>query len=129
MSSVGRDPANAEQRLLSSATISNVSIAEPPDRLPPGPSDSVLVQTIRFRRGRQHYMPRMHERFGDVVTLKVAPGGPFVVLRNPDDIKEVFKGAPDVFHAGEGNSILIPIVGRHSVLTLDAPSTSPRASG
>lgn len=125
MSSVGRDNASANQRLMSSASISNVSIDEPMDGMPPGPSDSLLWQTIRFRRGRQHYLPEMHDRFGDVVTLRVAPGGPFVILRNPDDIREVFKGAPEIFHAGEGNSILVPIVGRHSVLTLDAPEHKP----
>lgn len=115
------DHANANQRLMSSASISTVSIDEPIDSLPPGPSDSVLWQTIRFRRDRQHYLPEMHEKFGDLVTLRVAPGGPFVLVRNPDDIKEVFRGAPEIFHAGEGNSLLVPIVGRNSVLTLDAP--------
>lgn len=67
----------------------------------------------------------MHDRYGDAVTLRVVPGGPLVILRNPDDIKEVFKGAPQVFHAGEGNAMLTPIVGRNSVLTLDAPQHKP----
>ncbi len=121
----GRDHASAKQRLVSSASISSVSIDEPLDGMPPGPSRSVLWQTIRFRRGRQHYLPEMHEKFGDIVTLRVAPGGPFVTLRNPDDIRAVFRGAPEIFHAGEGNSLLVPIVGRHSVLTLDAPAHKP----
>ncbi|WP_406398634.1 cytochrome P450 [Streptomyces sp. NBC_00879] len=125
MSSAGRDSANANERLMTSASISNVSIAESMDRMPPGPSDTVLWQTIRFRRGRQHYLPEMHDRYGDVVTLRVVPGGPFVILRNPEHIKEVFRGAPEIFHAGEGNSLLVPIVGRHSVLTLDAPEHKP----
>jgi cytochrome P450 len=121
----GRAGAGANERLASSASISSVSIDESMDQLPPGPSDSVLAQTIRFRRSRQHYLPQMHDRFGDIVTLRVVPGGPFVILRNPDHIKEVFRGAPEVFHAGEGNSLLVPIVGRHSLLTLDAPDHKP----
>ncbi|MFE3325708.1 cytochrome P450 [Streptomyces sp. NPDC059176] len=125
MSGVGRDTANANQRLATSASINSVSISEPMDGMPPGPPESVLRQTIRFRRGRQHYLPEMHDRFGDIVTLRVVPGGPFVILRNPEHIKEVFKGAPEVFHAGEGNALLVPIVGRHSVLTLDAPEHRP----
>ncbi|WP_316525470.1 cytochrome P450 [Kitasatospora brasiliensis] len=125
MSSVGHDNASANQRLVSAASMSSAPVEGSLDNLPPGPSESVLRQTIRFRRGRQHYMPEMHDRYGDVVTLRVAPGGPFVVLRNPEDIKEVFRGAPEVFRAGEGNSILVPIVGRHSVLTLDAPEHRP----
>lgn len=119
------DHATANQRLMSSASISKVSIDEPLDDMPPGPSESVLAQTIRFRLGRQNFLPEMHEKFGDIVTLRVVPGGPFVILRNPDDIKEVFRGAPETFHAGEGNSLLVPIVGRNSVLTLDAPDHKP----
>lgn len=125
MSRAGRDHANANQRMASSASISSVSIKDSMSRMPPGPSDSVLRQTIRFRHGRQHYLPEMHEQFGDIVTLRVVPGGPFVIVRNPDHIREVFKGAPEIFHAGEGNSLLVPIVGNHSVLTLDAPEHKP----
>ncbi|MGH3758460.1 cytochrome P450 [Actinophytocola sp.] len=122
---VTRDHTSAGQRLRSSATISSVAVEGPLDGLPPGPGDSVLRQTIRFRRGRQHYLPEMHDRYGDMVTLRVKPGGPFVILRDPDLIKEVFRGAPEVFHAGAGNSLLVPIVGRHSILTLDAPEHRP----
>ncbi|URN13525.1 cytochrome P450 [Streptomyces radiopugnans] len=120
-----RRPATARERLARSASVSKVPITEPLDRMPPGPTESVTRQTIRFRRSRQHYLTQMHERYGDMVTLRVVPGGPFVLLRNPEHIKEVFRGAPDVFHAGEGNSLLVPIVGRHSVLTLDAPEHRP----
>jgi cytochrome P450 len=44
---------------------------------------------------------------------------PFVVLWNPEEIKEVFQAPPDVLHPGEGARILEPIVGRHSVILLD----------
>ncbi|MFF7371553.1 cytochrome P450 [Streptomyces tricolor] len=120
-----RRPATARERLARSASISKMPITEPMDRMPPGPSESVARQTVRFRRSRQHYLTQMHDRYGDMVTLRVVPGGPFVLLRDPEHIKEVFRGAPDVFHAGEGNSLLVPIVGRHSVLTLDAPEHRP----
>jgi cytochrome P450 len=42
-----------------------------------------------------------------------------VYLANPADIKTVFTGDPAVFHAGEGNHVLEPVMGRHSVLLLD----------
>lgn len=117
--------ASASQRLKSSALISRTRIDEPLDGLPPGPAEPVLAQSVRFRLGRHTYLPRMHDRYGDVVTLKVVPGGPFVILRDTDDIRAVFRGSPETFHAGEGNSLLVPIVGRHSVLTLDAPDHKP----
>jgi cytochrome P450 len=116
MNRVGSEKTTAGGRPVSSASM---------DGMPPGPSHPVLWQTIRFRHGRQHYLREMHDRFGDIVTLRVVPGGTFVLLRNTDHIGEVFRGAPDVFHAGEGNSLLVPIVGRHSVLTLDAPQHKP----
>ncbi|MEU7889950.1 cytochrome P450 [Microbispora bryophytorum] len=125
MDSLGSDNATANERLMSSASIGRASVDISTEGMPPGPSHPVLWQTIRFRQGRQHYLPEMHDRFGDIVTLRVVPGGPFVILRDPEHIREVFRGAPEVFHAGEGNSLLVPIVGRHSVLTLDAPEHRP----
>ena len=44
---------------------------------------------------------------------------PFVMLSDPDEIKEVFTAPPDVLHPGEGASILEPLVGRNSVILLD----------
>ena len=41
------------------------------------------------------------------------------MVSDPDVVKQVFKGDPEVFRAGEGNAILSPLVGHNSVLTLD----------
>jgi len=60
-----------------------------------------------------------HERYGDVFTLKVAYEGTWVMLADPDAVKQVFTGDPRVFHAGEGNQILAPVLGRNSILVLD----------
>jgi cytochrome P450 family 135 len=40
-------------------------------------------------------------------------------VSHPDVVKEVFNGPPEVLHAGEGNRILLPVVGANSVLLLD----------
>jgi cytochrome P450 len=42
-----------------------------------------------------------------------------VFLTDPDLVRQVFTGDPAVFHAGEGNAVLLPVVGKHSVLLLD----------
>ncbi|TAM90323.1 MAG: cytochrome P450, partial [Jatrophihabitans sp.] len=63
--------------------------------------------------------PRWHRRYGDVYSVHLAPAGRAVVITRPEDIREVFSGAPTVFHAGEGNAILGPVMGEHSVLMLD----------
>ena len=63
----------------------------------------------------------MHRRYGDTFTVNAEPTGYGVVLRNPDDLRTIFRGDPEIFHAGEANSVLAPVVGRRSVLTMDAP--------
>jgi cytochrome P450 family 135 len=59
------------------------------------------------------------DRYGDMFTLKIAYEGTWVILADPDAIKQVFTGDPSIFHAGEGNQILAPVLGRNSVLVLD----------
>jgi len=60
-----------------------------------------------------------HERYGDMFTIDIAYEGKWVMLADPEAIKQVFTGDPRVFHAGEGNKILEPALGRNSVLVLD----------
>ena len=59
------------------------------------------------------------DRYGDMFRLHIAYEGTWVVLADPAAIKQVFTGDPKVFHAGEGNQILAPILGKSSVLVLD----------
>ena len=73
------------------------------------------------------FMERCHARYGDIFTLKIAHEGKWVILAHPDMVKQVFTGDPAVFHAGEGNVILRPLVGSNSVLQLDdAPHMAQR---
>jgi cytochrome P450 family 135 len=88
-------------------------------RLPPGPKLPVAVQTILFLTRRDTSAPRWQRRYGDVFSIHIAPAGRAVVLTRPEHIRDVFAGPADTFHAGEGNAILGPIMGEHSVLLLD----------
>src|SRR3954452_21049913 len=87
--------------------------------LPPGPRLPAALQTVLFLTRRDYTAPRWHRRYGDVFSIHIAPAGHGVVLVDPEHIREVFAGPADTFHAGEGNAILGPIMGRHSVLLLD----------
>jgi cytochrome P450 family 135 len=87
--------------------------------LPPGPPWPTAVQTLLFLTQRSWIAPRWQRRYGDVFTVHVAPAGRGVVLAKPEHIREVFAGPASTFHAGEGNAILGPIMGEHSVLLLD----------
>lgn len=87
--------------------------------LPPGPRLPAAIQTLLFMTGRTWVAPRWHRRYGDVFSVHLAPAGRAVVLAKPEHIREVFAGPASTFHAGEGNAILGPIMGEHSVLLLD----------
>jgi cytochrome P450 len=88
--------------------------------LPPGSRLPVAIQSLLFSQYRPQMMTRMQRRYGDVFTVRIAPRNRrLIVLTQPEDIKTVFSGAPAVYHAGEGNAILGPIMGEHSVLLVD----------
>lgn len=87
---------------------------------PPGPRLPVLVQTILFARYRHVVLPRWQRRYGDVFLIRIAPRRrPMVLVARPEHIREVFGGDPHLFHGGEGNEILGPLMGPHSPLLLD----------
>jgi cytochrome P450 family 135 len=90
-----------------------------PSALPPGPRLPAGLQTLLFMTGRTWIGPRWHRRYGDVFSVHLVPAGRGVVLTKPEHIREVFAGPANTFHAGEGNAILGPIMGEHSVLLLD----------
>ncbi|MFA4928946.1 MAG: cytochrome P450 [Patulibacter sp.] len=88
--------------------------------VPPGPRGPLLWHAIRFNRYSWSYLAKVQAKFGDTFTLKLPGGkGGWVFLSDPAHVKQVFTGDPKVFHAGEGNSILLPLLGKHSVLLLD----------
>jgi cytochrome P450 len=96
-------------------------------QLPPGPSMPTALQTLAFWSRPNAFMERCAARYGRRFTLRILSQPPFVVLWDPDEIKEVFQAPPDVLHPGEGARILEPLVGRHSVILLDeAPHMEQR---
>jgi cytochrome P450 family 135 len=87
--------------------------------LPPGPRMPRALQTAIWSRRAQWMLEQCRARFGEMFALKIAYEGDWVVTANPDVVKQVFTGDPKIFHAGEGNEILKPILGENSVLVLD----------
>src|SRR5207253_11218759 len=91
----------------------------PASALPPGPQAAAWWQLVRFAGDPLGLLDECHRRFGDAFTLHVAGNGRFVMLSDPEVVREVFRGDPDVLHSGEANSLFTATVGRHSVLVLD----------
>jgi cytochrome P450 family 135 len=87
--------------------------------LPPGPRMPRAMQTAIWSRQAQWMLEQSRARFGSMFTLRIAYEGTWVMLSDPELIKQVFTGDPKVFHAGEGNQLLGPILGENSLLVLD----------
>lgn len=51
--------------------------------------------------------------------MRIATMGTLVYLDDPAEIKKVFAGSPDVYHAGEANMMLSGLLGKSSVLVID----------
>src|ERR671915_1829712 len=87
--------------------------------LPPGPRAPRAVQTLALWTRSIPLFERCRARYGKRFTLRLLETPPFVMLSDPDEIKEVFTAPPDVLHPGEGARILEPVVGANSVILLN----------
>src|SRR6478736_180560 len=68
--------------------------------LPPGPRWPVLVQTAGLLRFRHRFHPYMRKRYGDIFTVRIAPGGrPLVFFTRPEHAKEIFAGDAEEFRS------------------------------
>jgi cytochrome P450 len=87
--------------------------------LPPGPRLPKLVQTAGFLFFPRRFFAACRRRYGDAVTFGTAFDSQFVMLFDPELVKEVFQGPHEQLRAGEANALLGPVVGSRSVLLLD----------
>jgi hypothetical protein len=96
-------------------------------QLPPGPRTPALIQTIGTWLRPTGSLQRLRRRHGGRFTVRYLRQRPFVVISDPEEIKQIFQAPADVLHPGEGARILEPIVGRHSLILLDqAPHMEQR---
>jgi len=87
--------------------------------LPPGPRLPSIVQFLHMGFRPTAFLEECARRWGDPFTLHIPARPPLVMFSDPEAIREIFTGDPEVLHAGEANSILGPIVGEYSLLLLD----------
>jgi cytochrome P450 len=99
----------------------------PAPALPPGPTSPTWWQLYRFAGDPLGLLDECHRRYGDAFTLNVAGNGQFVMLSDPEAVREVFRGEAEALHSGEANQLFAATVGRNSVLVLDeAPHARQR---
>jgi cytochrome P450 len=87
--------------------------------LPPGPTSPSLIQGIAFWTRPLASLERCRARYGKRFTIRIPTAPPFVMISDPDEVKQIFTAPPDVLHPGEGAKVLEPVVGRNSVILLD----------
>lgn len=87
--------------------------------LPDGPGLSAAETTFRWFARPLSFLDECAAQHGDTFTLNFARFGTHVILSHPDDVKSVFTGDRRALHAGRGNALLEPILGRHSLLLAD----------
>ena len=97
------------------------------DTLPPGPRMPPILQTLGNWSRPTSFLLRGRARYGRRFTVRLLGTPPFVMISDPDQIKEIFQAPPEVLHPGEGARILEPVVGPNSVILLDeAPHLEQR---
>jgi cytochrome P450 len=90
-----------------------------PSALPPGPRYPSLVQGVGLWTRPLAFLERLRARYGKRFTVRFPLAPPFVIITDPDEIREVFMAPPDVLHPGEGARVLEPLVGKNSLILLD----------
>src|SRR5256885_16051220 len=87
--------------------------------LPPGPRIPTFLQGIGWWHRPTAFMERCRARYGKRFTIRLPGQPPFVMISEPEELRQLFTAPPDVLHPGEGARILEPVVGSYSVILLD----------
>jgi cytochrome P450 len=88
-------------------------------QLPPGPRAPAALQLLATWKRPAASLERLRQKYGKRITVQLPFQPPFVILADPDEIKELFTAPPEVLHPGEGARVLEPLIGSNSVILLD----------
>jgi cytochrome P450 family 135 len=89
--------------------------------LPPGPTLPRPITVARFILQPTRFLDDCRRRYGDLFTVRLSAQRTVVITSDPELVREVLTGDPNLLRAGEGNVVLRPLLGSSSVLTLDGP--------
>jgi cytochrome P450 len=78
------------------------------------------MQMVGFWTRPLAFLEQCRARYGKRFTIRLPFTPPFVMITDPDEVKQVFTAPPDVLRPGEGaKRVLEPVVGTNSVILLD----------
>ena len=82
----------------------------PLTEIPPGPRLPRPVQTLAWLTRPGPFMERCRIRYGDTFTIRIASEGTWVLMSDPEAVRQIFTGDPTKLHAGETNAVLVTIL-------------------
>lgn len=88
-------------------------------KLPPGPRSSGLRQSLQWFRNPVRYMERCRRQYGDIFSVQLGPLKRAAFLSNPEGVKAVLAGDPDLLQMGPTNAIFRPVLGSASLFLID----------
>lgn len=94
---------------------------QPAGATPPLASSFGFGMTMRWLTVQVPTILGIHDRLGDIATVRFAFGRGGVITRSPDDIKALFTAPPEQVPTATANSPIGPFVGPSSLLTLNGP--------
>jgi cytochrome P450 len=82
-----------------------------------------MLQAVGWALRPLPFLERCEKRYGDLFTLRIRHGRPWVFLSNPEDVGKVLTISPELVRAGAGeaNPLLEPLLGPRSVMLLNEP--------
>ena len=91
--------------------------------LPAGPRIPTTLQAAIWALRPLDFLDRCAKRYGEIFTLRIRNERPWVLLSNPEHVKQVFTTDSARVGAGaaEANPLLEPLLGPRSVMLLDEP--------
>lgn len=73
--------------------------------LPSGPAMPSALQAAAWALRPLAFMERAGQRYGEIFTLRIRRGRPWVFLTNPEHVKKVFTTDSELLRAGAGKQI------------------------
>jgi cytochrome P450 len=87
--------------------------------LPPGPRTPGFRQSLEWFRNPVRYMERCRARYGDVFSVQLGPLKRASFISNPEGVRAILTGDPDLLRMGPTNRLFLPVLGEGSLFLLD----------
>lgn len=89
--------------------------------LPPGPTLPAVAQLAQWLARPIPFLNECAHKYGSAFTVDFPFWGKAVCVSEPEHVRQVFAGDPNVLHGGKANELIAPVLGPSSITVLDGP--------